>query len=199
MKLLLYIALLILLLYGIACLRIGYKRIRLYATLSKLCRKHGWTLFGTHKLWLFSGNGCKNCDVHLFTGRHLYCIKLFAVRYRRTVLCLCEGRQYYIRQFLGLIGMATSATIPVEGKRKTMPAYHFRYRLKPEWDTAQIHNILLLNPVCMEVNTYGNDGKRDVVAGTGDRYYDMQLYSLARLCARMELDNEEQPYFNIKF
>ncbi len=199
MKLLLYLVLFVLLLYGIAWLRIFIKRLALYRTLKRLCRQHGWTLFGTRRLWMFSGNGSPNCDVHVYTGRHLYCIKLFAVRYRRSVLCLCEGRQYYIRQFLGLIAMATSATIPIEGKRQTMPAYHFRYRLKPEWDTAHIHNILLLNPVCMEVNTYGSDGKRDVVAGTGDRYYDMQLYSLARLTARMELDNEEQPYINIKF
>ncbi len=195
MKLLVWIAVPVLAWLGLSYLRIAVKRLQLFLSIRTLCKRKGWTLFGTHRLWMFSPNGYQSCDFHLFTGAHLYCVKLFSVRYRRSVLCLCEGHRYYIRQFLGLVGMAASARIPIDGKQRTMPQYNFRYRLKPEWDTAQVHNILLLSPVCMEVNTHGADRKKVIVAGMGDRYYDMQLYSRPRFLSRVELDNEKQTIF----
>ena len=177
--------------------RIVVKRMILFQKIKKTCRRHSWTLGGTHPLWFFGTNQNGICDFHIYTGRNLYSVKLFALRHRRSVLVFSDMWQYHIRYFLGLIGQFSSARIPIDGKKKNLPAYRFRFGVEPAWETAVPHRILLLHPVCMEIRdtrralketTLLANGETEVMLGAGSRVYDMQIYSLSRFLGRLEQD-----------
>ncbi|MGM9625658.1 MAG: hypothetical protein ACI3XM_08110 [Eubacteriales bacterium] len=177
--------------------RIFVKRMILYLKIKKACSVHSWTLRGTHPFWFFGINQNGICDFHIYTGRNLYSVKLFALRYRRSMLVFSDERQYHIRYFLGLIGQFSSARIPIDGKKKKLPAYRFRMGVELAWETATPHQILLLHPVCIEIcdtrralkeTTLMANGENEVILGAGDRIYDMQIYSLGYFLGRLEQD-----------
>ena len=188
MKLLLWLLLFLFLAWGIPYLRIFAKRVCLLIRLKNAVKKHGWQLRGTHRLWWLAGNNGKTCDFHLYTGEHLYSVKLFSVKYHKSALILSDGHRYRFRYYLGLIGQAASARIPIDGTVRRMPQYNFRAGILQKWDTAYPHSILLIHPVCIEICDSPKHDK-EIPRGAGDRYYDMQIYSLRRFLARAELDD----------
>lgn len=188
--LLLYLAIIAALIWVLPYFRIFIKRLLLWHTLHRFCKKYGYTLYGTHRLWMFGSNAGHTCDVYIYTGRHLYSIKLFALKYRRSTLIFSEGHQYHVRYYLGLVAQAASARLPIDGSVKHMPQYRFRKQINSAWETAVPHAILLLNPVCHEIyqtQTFAGR-KEERLLGIGDRVNDMQLYSLHRLLERIALD-----------
>lgn len=197
MKLFLLLLGFFIILWLLPYVRIFFKRILLFLKLKKACRVHSWTLRGTHPLWFLGTNQNDICDFHIYTGRNLYSVKLFALRHRRSTLVFSDGRQYHIRYFLGLIGQFASARIPIDGKKKKLPAYRFRIGVELAWETATPHQILLLHPVCIEIcdtrralkeTTLMANGENEVILGAGSRVYDMQIYSLSRFLGRLEQD-----------
>lgn len=185
MKMLFLIFAITALLSLIPYIRIFFKRLSLYRRLTAACKKHGWTLSPVHRLWFLGRKNDTRCDFHIVTKHDVYSVKLFSIKLRRSALVFTGGRGYFIRGYLGLIGNnGTSATIPLDGKKRTLPEYRFREGFDASWETKNHHKILLLSPTSFEILRMTQNGKRAVL-GTGDLVLDMHVYSLSRLLGRI--------------
>ena len=126
------------------------------------------------------------CDVHIVTKHDVYSVKLFAVPYRGSTLVFTGGYGYFIRRYLGLIGIyGGAATIPLDGRRQVLQQYRFREQFDASWETKHHHKILLLSPTPFEILRIPKEGKQQIL-GAGDLVLDMNVYSLSRLLGRIE-------------
>ncbi len=186
MKFMLLILALAVILWLIPYIRIFFKRLSLCRRLHAACKANGWTLSPTHRFWYFGSKNDARCDVHVATKHDVFSVKLFAVPHRCSTLVFTGGNAYFIRRYLGLIGNnGTSATIPLDGKERFMPAYRFRAGFSDDWETKHQHKILLLSPTPFEIQRKLHEGKEQLL-GTGDLVLDMHVYSLSRLLGRMK-------------
>ena len=182
-------------------IRIFCKRLSLRCRLLAACNKNGWTLSPVHRFWYFGRKSDERCDFHIVTKHDVYSVKLFAVKRRSSTLVLTGGRGYFIRGYLGLIGIyGGAATIPLDGRRQVLPQYRFREDFDASWETKHHHKILLLSPTLFEIRRIPQHGREEVI-GTGDLVLDMNVYSLSRLLGRIgQLDGHmhgENPFKNL--
>jgi len=201
MKFLLLVLIFIALLWLFPFIRIFCKRLSLRRRLIAACKKNGWTLSPAHRFWYFGRKSDERCDFHIVTKHDVYSVKLFAVKRRSSTLVLTGGRGYFIRGYLGLIGIyGGAATIPLDGRRRVLPQYRFREAIDAAWETKHHHKILLLSPTPFEIMGTAENGERKVL-GAGDLVLDMNVYSLSRLLGRIEqLDRHmhgENPFKNL--
>ena len=182
-------------------IRIFCKRLSLRRRLLAACNKNDWQLSPTHRFWYFGRKSDERCDFHIVTKHDVYSVKLFAVKRRSSTLVLTGGRGYFIRGYLGLIGIyGGAATIPLDGRRQVLPQYRFREGFEASWETKHHHKILLLSPTPFEIRRIPQHGREEVI-GTGDLVLDMNVYSLSRLLGRIgQLDGHmhgENPFKNL--
>ncbi len=200
MKFLLLVLAFTALLWFLPYIRIFCKRLSLYRRLTAACKKHGWVLSPTHRFWYFGRKNDARCDVHIVTKHDVYSVKLFAIPYRSSTLIFTGGSGYFIRYYLGLVGVMASAVIPLDGRNRLLPKYRFREQFDASWDTKNQHKILLLSPTPFEILRIPREGKQQIL-GAGDFVLDMHLYSLSRLLGRIEqLDGHmrgENPFKNL--
>ena len=201
MKFLLLVLVFIALLWLFPFIRIFCKRLSLRRRLVAACKKNGWTLSPAHRFWYFGRKSDERCDFHIVTKHDVYSVKLFAVKRRSSTLVLTGGRGYFIRGYLGLIGIyGGAATIPLDGRRQVLPQYRFREGFEASWETKHHHKILLLSPTPFEIRRIPQHGREEVI-GTGDLVLDMNVYSLSRLLGRIgQLDGHmhgENPFKNL--
>ena len=186
MKFLLLVLAFIALLWLLPFIRIFCKRLSLCRRLTAACKKHGWQLSPTHRFWYFGRKNDVRCDVHIVTKHDVFSVKLFAVPYRGSTLVFTGGYGYFIRRYLGLIGIyGGAATIPLDGRRQVLPQYRFREQFDASWETKHHHKILLLSPTPFEILRIPKEGKQQIL-GAGDLVLDMNVYSLSRLLGRIE-------------
>ncbi len=182
-------------------IRIFFKRLSLCRRLTAACKKHGWQLSPTHRFWYFGRKNDARCDVHIVTKHDVFSVKLFAVSRHSSTVIFTGGRGYFIRGYLGLIGIyGGAATIPLDGRRQVLPQYRFREGFYASWETKHHHKILLLSPTPFEILRIPKEGKQQIL-GAGDLVLDMNVYSLSRLLGRIEqLDRHmhgENPFKNL--
>ena len=182
-------------------IRIFCKRLSLCRRLTAACKKHGWTLSPAHRFWYFGRKNDARCDVHIVTKHDVYSVKLFSVPFRSSTLVFTGGYGYFIRRYLGLIGIyGGAATIPLDGRRQVLPQYRFREGFDALWETKHHHKILLLSPTPFEILRIPKEGKQQIL-GAGDLVLDMNVYSLSRLLGRIEqLDGHmhgDNPFQNV--
>ena len=186
MKFLLLVLAFIALLWLFPFIRIFCKRLSLRRRLIAACNKNGWQLSPTHRFWYFGRKSDERCDFHIVTKHDVYSVKLFAVKRRSSTLVLTGGHGYFIRGYLGLIGIyGGAATIPLDGRRQVLPQYRFREGFDASWEIKHHHKILLLSPTPFEIRRIPQYGREEIV-GAGELVLDMHLYSLSRLLGRIE-------------
>ncbi len=164
-------------------IRCFFKRLKCFFKVKRFCKKREYKLYGTHCLWFLGRKQDRTCDFYIETKETVYAVKLFAMLRRKSMLILREDGNYFIRKFAGVLW------IPFfwNDKLKTIPSYAFRYKYKDEWTKKKFHNVLLLNPISMDIFRQAINGYEDAV-GLGDEMYGMEIFSLSRLLDT--IDNE---------
>lgn len=163
-------------------LRCFVKRIILSVKIKKLCQKRGFHLYPAHPFPAFGTKGRATCDFYIETKREILAVKLFACKRAHADLCFTQTGEYYFCNYVAFISIiGTSCRIPLETKKKQLPAYDFRYRYRDAWEIKLPKNILLVHPVCREIKYAGK------TMGAGDVIANAELYSLSRLIGYLEV------------
>lgn len=162
-------------------IRCFLKRLRCFFKVKRFCKKRNYKLHGTHCFWFLGSKHNRACDFYIETPDEVYAVKLFAMLRRKSMLIFKEDGTYFIRKFAGVLW------IPFfwNGKLKPLPSYSFRYKYKDEWRRKMLHNILLVNPISMDIFRQAVNGYEDAV-GLGDELYGMKIYSLSRFLESIE-------------
>ena len=170
-----------------AVLRFLCKRIVLTVRVKRLCKKTNARLVKCGLLWWLGLRILSKCDFYLELDREIYSVKLFELLYRQSVLCFTWEDSFFIRSFMGFLGWGGRVLYTFNGKKKPVPRYDFRYRFEDEWELKNPHNILLVNPVCMEIRYVGRNGDERIV-GTGEFIGDIEIQTLSRLAEKISAD-----------
>lgn len=165
-------------------IRCFFKRLECAAKIKKLCRGNRCTLHPTHPLWFLGGKRTKKCDVYLETESTVFAVKLFGMRRRLSTLVITDKGEYITRSYVAFISHGGGFSIPINGKPHLLPKYDFRYRYKDEWETKSPRNILLVNPVSMDIRRL-TSGK-DIILGAGEVMFGMEIFSLTRFLGEAE-------------
>lgn len=176
-----YVLGIIVLIVGYPYIRCFFKRLNCFIKLKHFCKKRNYNLYGTHCFWFLGSKHDRACDFYVETKNEVYAVKLFAMLRRTSMLIFREGGTYFIRRFLGVLW------IPFfwNSKLKSLKHYEFRYGFKEEWKRKIAYNILLVNPISMNIFRQAKNGYEDAV-GMGDEIYGMQIYSLSRFLETLE-------------
>lgn len=160
--------------------RCFFKRLKCAGKIKKLCLRKGYKTYSTHSLWFLGNKHANKCDLYVETANEVFSIKLFGMPRRQSVLVLKENGEYLIRSYIAFISYGGAIT----GKPKPMPVYDFRYRYRDEWEIKTPRNVLLVNPVSMEIRRQSRQG--EVTIGAGDIVNGMYIDSLPRLLGDLE-------------
>lgn len=167
-------------------LRCFVKRILCAQKLRRVCNAKGFHLHPTHALWFLGHKRAGKCDCYIETPRNIFAVKLFGVPSRMCVLLFKENGEYFIRHYVALAGHSgTSVRYPIDSKPKALLVYNFRYQYKEAWETKTPHNVLLVNPVSMEIRRQPRNGP-EVILGAGDVVNGMEIQTLSRLLGVLE-------------
>ena len=150
-----------------------------------MCIKKGYRLYPTHLFWFLGSKLSKKCDLYIETENQVYAIKLFGTPRRVSELHIKENGEYFIRSFLGLFGFGGACAFSIDSKIRIMPIYDFRYKYREEWNIKTPKNVLLVNPVPMEIRRHPNYG-REVIVGAGETINGMEIYSLSLILGALE-------------
>ena len=161
-------------------LRLLVKRIILGARIREFCRKSGARLAVCSPLWRLGTRNGKRCDFYIETEKDIFAIKLFGAMRRQTNLCFTWDGRFFIRSFVGIVGGTGQVIYTLNGKKKPLPAYDFRYRFEDCWELKNAHNVLLVHPVCMEIRYVERNGDERIL-GTGEFIGDTEIQTLSRL------------------
>lgn len=188
MKLLIFAVLIAAVIYLLPYIRVGIRRIMLAIKLSSLCERTGARLYKTHQLWLFGGSRGRACDFYIETGETVWSVKLFGMKRRTTELCFTDDRRYFIRSYIAFAAGMFSR-VPLDSKKRELPAYDFRAGFRDEWYMKRFKPVLLVNPVCLQINYTSAGGNR--IVGAGEILNDMYIYSSSRLISDIETEVSE--------
>ena len=104
MKAALYLlVILFILFYVLPGLRFLCKRLHCAARLTSLCRRHGFTLQGTHPMGFLGSRRFRRCDCVIETPQAVFAIKLFGVLHSARVLILRETGEYFFRRYASIL------------------------------------------------------------------------------------------------
>ena len=156
------------------------KRILLFLKITIVCKKNKYKLHKNYTFWFFKDKHSKTCDFYIETKNEVYSIKLFGVKRRASVLKFLENNKYFIRNYIILAGRSF-LTLNLDSKIREIPEYNFFYKYNGIWHLKKHHNILLINPSCIDfqyqfkTNCY-----------TGDKIEDMEIHSLSGLIKHLK-------------
>jgi hypothetical protein len=171
---------------GFPYIRCFFKRLKCVYKIKRLCRNKNYKIHATHPLWFLGSKHTKKCDLYIETANEVFAVKLFGMPKRFSILVLKENGEYFIRNFIALISsIGQGIRFPIDSKPKPMPVYDFRYKYRDEWEIKTPHNVLLVNPVSMEVRLQPNFGS-EVIVGAGDVVNGMEIQSLSRFLGELE-------------
>ena len=158
------------------------KRMSCQNKIKKICKRKNYVLHKTHTLWFLGRKNGKNCDCYIETPTQIFSVKLFAVKRRKKKIVLQEGGTYFYRRYFFFASrkgaLAGSLVQSIDGKLKTMQEYNFRYKLKEEWESKNLRNVLLINPVPIEI-LYRKYHDSERIAGSGDVINGMEFWSFS--------------------
>lgn len=167
-------------------LRCFVKRILCAQKIRRVCKAKGFHLHPTHTLWFLGHKRAGKCDCYIETPHNVFAVKLFGMPARMCVLLFKENGEYFIRRYVALAGHGGSGVrYPIDSKPKALPVYDFRYQYKEAWEIKTPHNVLLVNPVSMEIRRQPTKGP-EVIVGAGDVVNGMEIQPLSRLLGVLE-------------
>lgn len=140
----------VLIVVSVPFVRAIVKRLIFYYKITKVCERKGFLIHPTHLLWLFGINFMKRCDFHIETPDEIISVKLFGALRRFRVLILNEEKRYFYRYFIVFFSPFGPIFYPIETRKKYLPNYNFKYKVRPEWLDKKTTEVLLVNPVSIE-------------------------------------------------
>ena len=167
--------------YIIPLLRCFCKRISCAMKLSRLCRRLGFTLQGTHILWFLGSRSRKGCDCVIETPSQVFAVKLFGVVHGGRILVFRETGEYFFRRYASILLFIFNI---FDGSFRRLPEYDFSSGEALAAGRLR-RDILLLNPIPMEVRVQPHSGQ-EYVTGPGDDLFGMELASLSHLVRIVE-------------
>lgn len=174
--------------YLLPYIRVASRRILLVGKISSLCKRIGARLHKNHPLWLFGGSRGRACDIYIETDETAWSVKLFGMKRRTTELCFTDDRRYFIRSYIAFAA-GMFARVPLDSKKRELPAYDFRAGFRDEWYMKRFKPVLLINPVCLQINYTSACGNR--IVGAGEIMNDMYIYSSSRLMSDIVAESNE--------
>ena len=163
-------------LYVIPAIRLLFKRISCARKLRRLCRRRGFTLQGTHALWFLGSRRRKGCDFVLGTPSQVFAVKLFGMLRSARVLVFRETGEYFFRRYSSILLFIFDI---FDGAFRRLPEYDFS-RGEEAANGRTRRDVLLLNPIPMEIRLQPHNGK-EAVTGPGDTLFGMELASISHL------------------
>ena len=97
---------------------------------------------------------------------------------RTTELCFTDDQRYFISSYIAFAA-GMFARVPLDPNKREFSAYDFRAGVSDEWYMKCFKPVLLINPVCLQINYTSACGNR--IVGTGEILNDMYIYSSLRL------------------
>lgn len=174
-------AILVVFLYIVPALRCLFKRIGCAMKLQRLCRRTGASLQGTHALWFLGSRRSKGCDCIISTPGQVFAIKLFGVMRSGRILVFRETGEYFFRRNAAILHFIFNA---FDGAFRRLPEYDFSEGEVIAGGRTR-RDVLLLNPIPMEVRFQPHSGQESVT-GPGDDLFGMELASLSHLVRIVE-------------
>ena len=182
MKAALYLlVILFILFYALPGLRFLCKRLHCAVRLTSLCRRHGFTLQGTHPMWFLGSRRFRRCDCVIETPQTVFAIKLFGVLHSARVLILRETGEYFFRRYASILMFIFDA---FDGTFRRLPEYDFTAGEEVARGRVR-RDMLLLSPIPMEVRFQPHSGQESVT-GPGDDLFGMELASMSHLVRLLE-------------
>ena len=182
MKTLLIAALAALIIFLFPYIRVIFKRVSLGIRIKKLCADGRVKLHKTRPLWLFGLRIGKKCDFCLETAGTIRAVKLFEMKSRRSELILTDDSEYIIRNYIAFAAGMFSR-IPVDSAKKPL-SIDFRHDFHDEWYGKRFVPVLLVHPVCMQINYQSKSEQRIISAG--ETVNEMYIASLSKLISDIE-------------
>ena len=182
MKAALYLlVILFILFYVLPGLRFLCKRLHCAVRLTRLCRRHGFTLQGTHPMWFLGSRRFRRCDCVIETPQTVFAIKLFGVLHSARVLIFRETGEYFFRRYASILMFIFDA---FDGTFRRLPEYDFTAGEEVARGRVR-RDMLLLSPIPMEVRFQPHSGQESVT-GPGDDLFGMELASMSHLVRLLE-------------
>lgn len=163
-------------------LRIFVKRILLIAKTRKCVKKSGARLVPAHSLWMFGRRRAKRCDFYIETKRTVYAVKLFSTKRRLSTLLFRNDGKYVIRNEFAIFSYWSAHKLSFDGLPHALPRYDFKYRFSEEWYLKDLVPVLLVHPICYQIQHNGKD------VTSGDMVNGIFVYSLSRLLSKIEYE-----------
>ena len=172
---------------GIVCfcfpyIRCFFKRLSLLSKIKNSCREKGYCLQGTHPFWFLGGKRGKRCDCTIETAEEVLAIKLFGMSRRKRVLVFTEKKEYFTRFLVGVLLLIRES---FDSKEKQLPEYDFVQVGKAVSSDKKLRQILLVNPVPMEMLMQAENAKETILS-PGDEVYGMEIANLSWLLRQLQ-------------
>lgn len=185
MNFLLFVFLLVCVILAIPYIRQFIKRIELAFKISDCCKKNNFLLHKTHTFWMFGSARSYHCDFYIETIDTIYSLKLFGVKRYHSELFFTYDNKYFIRNYIAFAAGMFSR-IPVDSAKKNLHSYDFKYDFHEDWHLKKFKPVLLINPVCYQINYCTRTGSE--IIGSGEIYNDMYISSLSGFIRDITMD-----------
>ena len=169
---------------GMPYVRCFFKRLRLRRKLRRACKKVGYTIVPTHKVWFLGTRKKEMCDFHLVSQNEVISVKLFQMLRRTSSVYFIQGEEFYCEHkvFHIVSRFGGGLSFSFKTKPKELPKYDYSFGFMPEWSDKAHKKVLLINPACSGYYNYKrNNPQLDVQADIGDLIGQGQLYAQSGL------------------
>lgn len=174
----------VILLLLVPYVRIFAKRILLVCKVQKCVKKSGARLVPTHYFWMFGSRRAVNCDFYIETKDTVYSVKLFATKRRLSTLLFQSNGKYVTRGEFAIFSYGGAHKLSFDSAPRMLPRYDFQYRFAENWYLKELVPVLLVHPICYQIQNNGKD------VTSGDMVNGVFVYSLSRLLSKIEYAGE---------
>ena len=172
--LLLCILAILILIYPYA--RILVKRTLLGIRIKSLCHRRNYHLSSARAFAFLARNHASSYDFYIETDSEVLCVKLFAAKYKKSILKFTSGnRLYYFTTSLWLFSRWGQATMTYDSKLRSLPIYD-KITVPQSSESKKQTNVLLIHPKCHEIHGIPKEGQKRILAAS-ETIYDMRLES----------------------
>lgn len=180
---LIYFALIVIaLIIAYAYLRCFFKRLKCLFSITRMCRKHGFTLTVKHPLWFLGSRYARRCDCIIQTPGGVFGVKLFGCLWPLKSLILREYGEYCFRAHANFLKFILDV---FDGYPHPLPAYCADLAKAGLPGDTPVRRLLLVNPMPLEILMQPSNGQEGI-SGTGDMICGMEIANLMHLMRVLE-------------
>ena len=164
-----------------AYIRCGFKRLRCWWAIRRLCRRMGYEVRTRHPMWPFASRYVPWYDLVIRTPKEAFAVKLFGCLWPLKMLILREYGEYVFRGFSAYLKFIINF---IDSWPHPVPEYRI-CRRHADLAGETPRRVLLICPMPLEIRLQPNNGQEQV-SGTGDHICGMEMADLAHLLRIME-------------